>query len=1592
MYKKRKYIFYKFLSAVTIVMLVLPALPIVPVSAAPAFAFPVGFVSEAVVTNLTGPTTIAFAPDGRMFIGQKDGRVRVFQNGVLLPTDFINISSQVNNYWDRGLLGIAIHPDFPNTPYVYLLYTFDPPGTTDNGGGARGARLLRVTADPNNTNVALPDSGITLLGNNSTLANIGDPNSTNGPPSCESGGIYVQNCIAADSPSHTIGTLAFGTDGSLFVSSGDGAHFNYTDVRALRALDVDSLNGKILRINPITGGGYSNNPFYNGNPNSNRSKVYSLGLRNPFRITINTLTNEPFIGDVGWGTWEEINTGRGANFGWPCYEGNNTGSAQQGSYANNGATSATCNALYAQGLGAVKAPTYAYNHSGGSSSVQAGGFYRGTVYPSQYQGALFISDYNGDWIRYLTFDVNGNATAFDFGTDVAPVGGIVQLLVGPDTNFYYVAYNGPTPNTSEVRRIRYVSGGNTPPTTNASADPDSGSPPLAVNFSSNGSFDPDAQTLTYDWDFGDGNSDTGPNPSHTYLSGGQYTVTLTVTDSLGATGTDTLTITVGNSAPVATIIAPTNGFAYDTFDIINYNGTGVDVEDGNLSGASLQWDVLLHHNQHVHFDSIPGLTGNTGSFTIPDHGDNSWVELCLTVTDSGGLIDQKCVDLQPNTVTLSFDTVPSGLELEYDGVTYTTPFDVTTNFNAVRDLIASLTQESCHNFVSWSDGEAASHQIIVGSSPQTYIATYSPCPVTVTVNSGQSKPYGDSDPAFTYSSSEPGATFTGVLSRAVGESLGNYAINQGTLAITGDKYALTSFVPANFAITQRPASATPNPASKTFGNPDPPLTGTLTGFLPADGVAATYSRAPGESIAGSPYTISATLSPTGALGNYNITYNTADFTITGASATVTLSNLSYTYDGTPKSAIATTNPLGLTVDITYDGSSTLPTDAGSYAVVATINDPNYSGVANDTLIIASASVDPVITAENKTYDGTDLATIASRSLSGVFGLDDVNLTGGTANFSDTSVGTWLVTATGLGLSGSDLGNYQLSSTTATTVANITPAASVITVDFHDANHALINSAAIGSDVHASATVSGVGVTPTGDVTFTFFSNPTCTLPGNFTGTIPLDGSGLADPSNDVPVPGSGLSFQATYNGDTNYSVQTGSCQALEALPGFISPDNTTFAVGNGGLFTVTTEGLPPVLSIVLSGDALPEGVTFTDNGDGTATLTGVPEVITIGTYNLVFTASNGSSPDAVQNFTLTVDQPQAPAISQVDGINTDLPTPDNILSEFEVVTLNVTRLTVTFDQNVLSSATGTVDYGDSVLNPDNYLLVRANGSIFETISCEEGVIGGDTQISIDSVSYDNNSGFGSFVATLNVNSGFPLSNGIYRLYVCGTTSVTNLSGLALAGNGQQSGTDFIRNFIVNRPTGGGGNGNNLQNSIRFLNANLIPTTGFAPGRTTDLPMQPQSVTYAVSDGIKLEIPNLHMSVPIVGVPYTDSSWDVTWLGNNAGYLEGTAFPAWTGNTVLTGHVTDPNGKPGLFANVKDLKVGDKTYIHTDGSLYVYEVRENRLIFPTSISTLLEHKDYDWLTLVTCESYNERLNKFVYRRMVRAVLISVIPEK
>ncbi len=444
-------------------------------------------------------------------MAEKSGIIKVVDNGS--STTFADIRGDVNGGHDRGLLGLALHPEFPTEPYVYALYTYDPPGVTPDAGLSRVSRLTRFTADvTTDYTTAVPGSGVVLLGNNSTLANIPQPDTRNpSVPACGAIGAYVQDCIPSDEISHSIGTLRFGNDGSLFVSSGDGGSFVSAQHYNVRAVDPDSLAGKVLRIDPLTGDGFSDNPFYDGDPASNRSKVYSLGLRNPFRFTIDPLSGEPYIGDVGWGQWEEVNTGRGANFGWPCYEGGNGTPIVQNSYAG----FPECQAVYS--LANTTPSTHAYPHVDGSSSIQVGDFYTGVAYPAAYQDGLFFYDFNQQSMSTISFDAQRNVQQVTpFATST---GGIVQVSRGPDTNLYWMdIFSG------SLSRLRYVAGGNTPPTAIASVEADT---PATFRFSGQASFDPDAEPLTYLWDFGDGSTSALINPTHTYAVTGFKTVTLT---------------------------------------------------------------------------------------------------------------------------------------------------------------------------------------------------------------------------------------------------------------------------------------------------------------------------------------------------------------------------------------------------------------------------------------------------------------------------------------------------------------------------------------------------------------------------------------------------------------------------------------------------------------------------------------------------------------------------------------------------------------------------------------------------------------------------------------------------------------------------------------------------------------------------------------------------------------------------------------------------------------------------------------------------------------------------------------------------------
>ena len=515
---------------------------------------------------------------------------------------------------------------------------------------------------------------------------------------------------------HHGGAVFFDNAGKLFFTTGD--HFQGTPSQQL-----NSPRGKLHRINS-DGTVPTDNPFYDGT-GPNVDSIWALGLRNPFRASYDSVTDRIYIGDVGGNdpstAKEEINLGaRGANYGWPNSEGN---------------CSAPCTS-----------PIYFYPHNGRDASVTAGFVYRGSQYPSSFQGSLFYADYGQNWIKRLTFDASGNVTgSVNFepanGAADGPYGDIVYLTQGPDGALYYVdlGYSDDSGQfgVSKIRRIRAVQS-NQAPVSIASGNPTTGSAPLDVTFSSAGSTDPEGQPLTYLWTFGDNTTSTQANPVHTYAQAGMYTARLTVSDGVSSTVSTAVNITVGR-APTATILSPTDGIFFEAGDEISYSGDGTDPDDGTLPASAFSWSIDFLHEGHVH-PGTPITGAKSGSFTIPTSGHdfegNTRYRISLTVTDSDGLKSTSFVTIYPRKVNLTFNTAPAGLTLYFDGIAKTTPFTADTLVGFRHNLEARNQSGggSSYTFASWSDGGAQQHDVVVPSADQTYTATYtvSSAPVPIT--------------------------------------------------------------------------------------------------------------------------------------------------------------------------------------------------------------------------------------------------------------------------------------------------------------------------------------------------------------------------------------------------------------------------------------------------------------------------------------------------------------------------------------------------------------------------------------------------------------------------------------------------------------------------------------------------------------------------------------------------------------------------------------------------------------------------------------------------------------------------------------------
>lgn len=621
------------------------------------------FVNEMVVPGITSATTLVFLPDGRMLVGELIEKIWVIHPGSSTPEPmpFLQLDGSALD-GEQGLMDIALDPNFATNGWYYVFYT-RASATQDNFD-----RVSRFTA---NGDATVPGSEVVLW----------------------------QDDLPAENEHHG-GAVFFGPGGKLFITTGD--HFNPGDSQRL-----DSYRGKILRINP-DGSIPPDNPFVDG-AGPDRDAIWAYGLRNPFRASYDAVSGRIFVSDVGGNdpstAWEEVNIGiAGANYGWPFCEGN-------------------C------GIAGYTNPLFAYSHNGRDAAVMGGFVYRGGSFPSEYEGSYFFGDYVQNWIKRLTFDSSGNLLGVvDFeppnSTLDGPYGDPLKLVQGPDGSLYYVdiGFNDQhVPNEANIRRIRYLTNNNQPPVAMASANPTSGAAPLMVAFSSAGSFDPEGQTLSYSWDFGDNTSSTAANPTHTYTANGMYTARLEVSDGVNTALSSALTITVG-TPPTAEILTPANGSLFRAGDVIQYSGSGFNSAGNPLPASAISWNILFRHETHVHPAGGPFTGITSGTFNIPISGHDfqgaTSYEFVLTVTDADGLATSTSVTIYPDKVNLSFATQPSGLSVDVDGVRKVTPFvlDAVKGFHYTINAPAQSVGGQSWTFASWSDGGAQSHEIVVPTS------------------------------------------------------------------------------------------------------------------------------------------------------------------------------------------------------------------------------------------------------------------------------------------------------------------------------------------------------------------------------------------------------------------------------------------------------------------------------------------------------------------------------------------------------------------------------------------------------------------------------------------------------------------------------------------------------------------------------------------------------------------------------------------------------------------------------------------------------------------------------------------------------------
>lgn len=660
-------------------------------------ALPKGFVEEELirVNAITG----AFASNPRqngkpmLLLAAKEGQVLVFEDPDKSETyqKIADFSELICTNGERGVLTIRPHPDFGvKNFYIFIYYTRYRDGCHENENKGPKNRLSRFEMDEDTLEIDL-DSEKMLLETSPLAKRV-----------------------------HNGGSVEFGKDGKIWVSTGEGSS---TSTNLNWAQNPSNLHGKILRINQ-DGSIPNDNPFVKddnseschergGSTDKNKvcSEIWATGMRNPFRMVMDPNTEDEkvvfHVGDVGAAVWEEISVGGTdypkVNYGWfekegPCKRNQNDNCPVQEEYLD---------------------PFYYYEHreevQGGA--VVGSAFVPKGVWPEKYKymfiDFVFKEIYNliedkGRECRKCVPPIPGykNETFYQNKDDQ----NMIDMFFGPykNTKALYIVGRGAG---KTLKRIRYIGEGNDNRRPNAKlrirdTDDTVFNVGQEIRFDGRSSSDPDGDFMEYFWDFGDGNSAKGSRTEHSYLKKGKYVITLTVKDERGLKDSDSVAIKIG-TPPTATILSPKAGTRFYVEQELILFGNGEDSE-GNREGITLSWEVRQHHAEHWHPFLAPGTEKNNFTlFPAPEPEDllaatNSYLEILLTVTDTNGLSTTTSRKLLPEMIMVEVNSNPPGIKLLLDEFEVSTPANITSWQN--HNILLDVDDHFPFIFESWQHG------------------------------------------------------------------------------------------------------------------------------------------------------------------------------------------------------------------------------------------------------------------------------------------------------------------------------------------------------------------------------------------------------------------------------------------------------------------------------------------------------------------------------------------------------------------------------------------------------------------------------------------------------------------------------------------------------------------------------------------------------------------------------------------------------------------------------------------------------------------------------------------------------------------------